>query len=459
MGPDRTNNLVAHLEARSVSELTYALKSHIEGRFGDVRVHGEVLSARQVSSGHLYFTLKDASAQLPCVMWRSTVARMPGRIQDGMQVVAFGDVQIYPPHGKYQLVVTRVVDAGIGALLAQLEALRQRLFAEGLLDPQRRRALPFLPRRVGLVTAETGAAVRDLASSILRRFPAEIVLSPCRVQGAGAGADVARALALVARTPGVEVIVVGRGGGSLEDLWAFNEEALVRAIASCPTPVVSAVGHAIDKPLSDDAADAAAITPTAAGELVVPSLAALRDELAQLQARLVGQLQRRLQDAGHRVANLRARLSDPRRVTAEQQQRVDDARIRLERAVHRRVERARADLERARARLRNLHPRATLSAARERVASLDARLERATRHLLARRGAELAHARRALTLLGPTASLERGYAIVRGAEGRVLRDAREVGPGAAIEVVLRRGALEANVTASHERHAWQPEEP
>ncbi|PIE19994.1 MAG: exodeoxyribonuclease VII large subunit [Proteobacteria bacterium] len=283
-GPRRGGGTGRH-GALTVSQLTFRLKDTLEPRFSNLRVQGEVLSARAVSSGHLYFTLKDERAQLPCVVWRSTLQRLPLRVRDGMQVVATGDVQIYPPHGRYQLVIRRLAELGLGDLLARREALRRRLHAEGLFDPARKRPLPLLPRRIGVVTAATGAAIRDILATILRRYPAQVVLYPCRVQGPGAAASIARGVQVLAAHPGVDVLIIGRGGGSLEDLWAFEEEPVVRAVAACPIPVVSAVGHEIDRPLSDDAADVRAATPTAAGALVVPALADLRYTLAHHEAR------------------------------------------------------------------------------------------------------------------------------------------------------------------------------
>ena len=450
----------APADALSVSALTYALKDHLESRFANVRVHGEVLDAKPVSSGHLYFVLKDRDAQLPVVLWRSTLARLPVRVTNGMQVLVTGDVQVYPPHGRYQLVARSVVDLGAGLLLARLEELKRRLAAEGLFDPARKRPLPFLPRRVGVVTADTGAAVRDILTTLQRRYPTDVVVAPCRVQGAGAAQDIARALAAVARVPGVDVIIVGRGGGSLEDLWAFNEEPLLRAIAGCPVPVISAVGHEIDQPLSDLAADHRAATPTAAAERAVPQIAELRATLDAQRARLARELLRRRERAHGRLATARARLGDPRRLVAERQQRHDELQLRLEHAIARALARSRQRLTRAEAHLRHLHPRDTVSAARARAIALRDRLERATLTALRARRAELAQARRALTVLSPIASLERGYAIVRRLDDAlVVRDARQVPLGAPIEVLLHAGSLEATVAARHERNAFEPEEP
>jgi len=445
--------------AVSVSELTFALKGHVERQFSNVRVFGEVISARAVQSGHLYFSLKDRGATLPVVVWRSTLARLPLRVAEGMQVIVVGDIQIYPPHGRYQLVARSVIDMGAGMLLARLEELRRQLAAEGLFDPARKRPLPLIPRRVGVVTAETGAAVRDILTTLHRRYPADVVVAPCRVQGPGAAREIASAIYAITHVPGVDVIIVGRGGGSLEDLWAFNEEAVVRAIAGCPIPVVSAVGHEIDQLLSDLAADQRAATPTAAGELVVPVMSELRQQLDARRERLRQAVTRRHIEARTRLAAVAARLSDPRRLVAERQQSVDERLMRLDHAAQRLLSRRRERLTQARAHLRHLHPRDTVAAARARAVALRERLDRAMHALLSQRRDAHAHARRTLTVLSPTASLERGYAIVRRPDGLVLRDARQVDIGANVEVILHAGALEATVAARQERNAFEPEEP
>jgi exodeoxyribonuclease VII large subunit len=447
-----------NLGAVSVSELTYALKGHVESQFRGVRVEGEVLSARAVSSGHLYFTLKDQGAQLPCVVWRSTLVRMPLKIKDGMSVVAYGDVQVYPPHGRYQLVVRRVVDVGVGALLAQLEALKQHYNGLGLFAPERKRRLPLLPRRIGVVTAATGAAIRDIIATIQRRFPSDVLLYPVRVQGDGAAAEIAHAIAVLDAQPQVDVIIIGRGGGSLEDLWAFNEAVVIQAIVDAQTPIVSAVGHEIDTPLSDLAADFRATTPTAAGEVVVPSLADLRYTMDQHLQRLKRHANQRREVAMQQLIALVSRLPDPDRAVADRQQLLDDRRVRLAGAMTQTLTTRRGRLAQAMARLRNLHPRTTLSAERARLEALDVRLSRAVRSHVQTRRASVTSVRRALTILSPTASLERGYAIVRGPNKNVLRDATTVSAGDSLEVILHRGALDATVTARHGRHAFETTE-
>lgn len=260
----------------SVSELTYEIKDALEDRFRQVAVSGEVSDPKLAASGHLYFTLKDAHAAMACVAWRSTVQRQKLALTHGQQVVLEGDVQVYAPRGSYQLIVSGVRQAGIGALQEAFEKLKRTLADEGLFDAARKRPLPSFPMRIGVVTSETGAAFQDIRSTLERRWPlARLILHPAAVQGVGAAAQIVAGIEYFGRNP-ADVLIVGRGGGSLEDLWPFNEEAVVRAIAACPVPVVSAVGHETDFSISDFVADVRAATPTQAVVLVTPDIRDLR---------------------------------------------------------------------------------------------------------------------------------------------------------------------------------------
>ncbi len=317
----------------SVSELTFALKGLVEDAFPSVAVRGEVSNWRPAASGHVYFSLKDAGAALGAVLWRSQAARVKFRVEDGMQVVAVGRVDVYPPHGKYQLAVSSLEPEGVGAAAIALEQLKERLRAEGLFDPLRKRPLPLLPRRIGIVTSPTGQAVRDLLRNVLRRFPrAWVTLRPVRVQGDTAAEEVAQALADLATLPDLDVVVVGRGGGSAEDLGAFNDERVARAIAASPAPVVSAVGHEGDFTVADLVADLRVSTPTAAAEAVVPVLAEVEEEIRERGARLAEGLRARLALARERVLSLEGRhaLRRPVDVLRERGQRVDELRQRLD---------------------------------------------------------------------------------------------------------------------------------
>src|SRR5512138_3062790 len=286
--PPPTGDLFARAAPRplSVGELTRDLKAAIKPRFRDVWVSGEVGNLRKQASGHLYFSLKDDEAVLPCALWASQARRVRFAIEEGLEVVARGFVEIYPPHGKYQLIVQELEPRGAGAQALLLAQIKERLERDGLLDPARKRPLPFLPRRIGVATSPTGAALRDFLRVVHARFEnARVLVAPCRVQGEGAAATVIQAIRALAAS-GVDVIVVTRGGGSAEDLWEFNDERLARIVAACPVPVVSAVGHEVDVSVCDLVADARAATPTHAAQLVVPEKAELLGALASLRGRL-----------------------------------------------------------------------------------------------------------------------------------------------------------------------------
>src|SRR5574341_2624288 len=286
--PPATGDLFARVAPRpmTVGELTRALRAAIEPKFRDVWVSGEVGNLRRQGSGHVYFTLKDDEAVLPCALWASQARRVRFDLTEGLEVVARGFVEIYPPHGKYQLIVQEVEPRGAGARALLVEQVKERLAADGLLDPARKRRLPFLPRRVGVATSPTGAALRDFLRVLHARHPGiSVLVAPCRVQGEGAAGTVISAVRSLAEA-GVDLVVVTRGGGSQEDLWEFNDERLARALAGCPVPVVSAGGHEVDLTVADLVADARAATPTHAAQLVAP----VRDELVASVRSLRGRL-------------------------------------------------------------------------------------------------------------------------------------------------------------------------
>lgn len=388
-------------EVLSVRALTLYVKNLIEGDelLADLWVRGEISNWRRHVSGHCYFTLKDEYAQVRCVMFRSQAARLRFEPEDGMRVLARGRVSVFERDGLYQFYVAELEPDGRGALHLAFEQLKARLMAEGLFDPARKRPLPRLPRKIGIVTSPTGAAIRDMITVARRRFPnVHIVLAPALVQGDGAPASLIAALSQVVRVPGVDVVIIGRGGGSLEELWAFNDEALARAIAACPVPVVSAVGHETDFTIADFVADLRAPTPSAAAELVVPS----KSDLVRL---------------------LR---------TAE---------ARLEAA-------ARAQIARRRERLRLLSGRRVLQrpgdgilAARQQIDGLTRRLALAADGLIRRHRAALGGLAGRLDALSPLAVLARGYAIVRDEGGRVVRAPGDVAAGQRLELILQHGRL------------------
>jgi exodeoxyribonuclease VII large subunit len=430
----------------TVLQLTQSLQEAIEPRFGDVHVLGEVANLRVQSSGHVYFTLKDEGATLPCVLWATQARRLRFELEEGLEVVARGRVEIYPPHGKYQLVATEVEPHGAGALALQLEQLKARLAAEGLFAEARKRPLPFLPRRIGVATSTTTAALGDFLRVLQTRFPGLAVLvAPCRVQGEGAAATVAAAVQALARHR-VDVIVVTRGGGSREDLWAFNDERLARAIAASPVPVVSAVGHEMDVTVADLVADARAATPTHAAQLVAP----VRDDLLAELAGLRGRLHRAMTGAvdGRRrdLRALQAELGDPTHLLSTQRHRLDDLLRRAEAGARRPVGAGRALLDLSRARLSRTEPRARLRALRGRVEAARRRLEGWQAATFRREALRLAGLAARLEPANVARLLRRGFALALS-DGKLVTRSAAMAPGQPLRVALGEGWLDTEVTA------------
>ena len=341
--------------AQSVSEVTSRVKEHVESRFADVWVAGEVSNLTRASSGHIYLSLKDETALLRAVVWRGTVAQLAIESADGLQVVCHGRIEVYPPRGTYQLTIDRLHAVGTGALEAALRRLHARLDAEGLFAPGRKRPLPAFPRRIALVTSPTGAAIADFLECLFGRWRgSEVIVVPSRVQGAGAAEELATALATAARlVPAVDCIALVRGGGSLEDLWSFNEEVLVRAIAAAPIPVVCGVGHEIDVTLADLAADVRALTPTDAAARVAPDGRRLAADVAGAAERLRSALARRVETARDRLRQLAGSriFADPTRIVRDRRDATDQQVVRLARQARVAVSRGRERLGAATARL------------------------------------------------------------------------------------------------------------
>lgn len=395
-----TRSTLAEARVLSVSQLTLRLKSSVEQQFADVWVGGEISNFSRPQSGHCYFTLKDDAAQLRAVLWRTSALRLKFELKDGLQVVCHGRLDVYPPRGSYQLVVQQLELQGVGALELALRQLREKLAAEGLFDPRKKRPLPSFPRRIGVVTSPTGAALRDFLEVLRRRWRGvEILVFPARVQGEQAAAEIVAGIRAAQRVqPPLDVLVVTRGGGSLEDLWCFNEEPVVRALAACKIPTVSAVGHEIDVTLADLAADVRALTPSEAAERVVPS--------ARDAAELIGGLGLRLQQAlRNRAAQARARL---------------DALA------------SRPSLTRPADRIGHLARRAD---------ELSIRLRTAGRSGLERRRAALGAAAGKLGSLSPLAVLGRGYSVTTDrSSGKLVEDSRQLRAGQALLTRFAQGS-------------------
>ncbi|TWT86913.1 Exodeoxyribonuclease 7 large subunit [Pseudobythopirellula maris] len=396
-------------QALSVSQLTAQIKGLVEDSFPSVWVAGEVSNFSRPQSGHCYFTLKDDNAQIRAVVWRGSAQRLKFDLTDGLEIVCRGRLDVYAPRGSYQLVVDSAQPQGVGALELALRKLRDKLETEGLFDRDRKRPLPRFPKRIGFVTSPTGAAVRDFLEVLRRRWAgAEVLVIPTRVQGDGASEEIARAIEAANRVqPALDVLVVGRGGGSIEDLWAFNEEPAVRAIAASNTPTVSAVGHEIDTTLCDFAADVRALTPSEAAERVVPSLEEVTASLTDRGERLHGVLRRRVRMARERLAELARRRPLAR-------------------------------------------PFALVEDARRRLDELDAQGRRAAQRIGRDRRAQLAAQAAQLESLSPLGVLARGYSVTTDEEtGRLVRSAGETKQGQRLATRLADGTV-YSVVASEE---------
>jgi len=431
----------------TVSALTREIRDRLETFFSLVWVSGEISNLRQPFSGHYYFTLKDAGAQLRAVLFKGNHQHLRCKPQEGGQFLCRGRLTVYEPRGDYQLIVDYLEPLGLGALAQAFEALKTRLAAEGLFAPELKKPLPSLPRKIALVTSPTGAAVRDFLRLLGRRFPrVEVLICPVKVQGAEAAGEIARALDDLAGVPGVEVIVLARGGGSLEDLWPFNEEAVARAIHRCPIPVVSAVGHEVDFTIADFVADQRAPTPSAAVELVVPDLAELTARLARLGGALARAVDRRRDQARQHLVLMARRLPDVRRTLVDLRLRLDDRAETLMRRTRRTLARQEQRLRLDVSRLFLLSPRRAADAARSRLSQTAQMLGQSFRRRQADHRRRLEHCRTQLTQLNPLAILQRGYAVATLLpQETVIRDAAQVDAGAAIRVQVARGRMDCEV--------------
>ena len=393
-------------QALTVSQLTAKLKGVMESSFRFVWVSGEISNCKQASSGHIYFTLKDEGAQLAAIIWRSAAQRLRFQLKDGLKVLAAGPVQLYETRGQYQLIAEQLEPLGVGALELAFRQLHQKLAAEGLFDPDRKRPLPVFPRRIALVTSPSGAAVRDMLQVMTRRWPrANVVIVPVPVQGVEAAPQIAAALRTVHLIPDVDVVICGRGGGSLEDLWAFNEEVVARAIFDCLVPVISAVGHEIDVTIADLVADIRALTPSEAAELVVPLESDVRMLLERVRQQLTSALRYQAQRARFQIERLAEHpcLSRPFDRIHELQSQVDDLDERMQRAMRQRME-----------------------SSRQQIGTITA----------------------SLNALSPLAVLDRGYSLTkRLTDGSLIRDLGEVKIGDRVSTLLADGSLISEIVA------------
>jgi exodeoxyribonuclease VII large subunit len=462
--------IVSNVPEYTVSEISGAVKRTLEGNFSRIRVRGEITELKRYPSGHIYFSLKDEGGKLAGIVWKSAVSRLGMDPENGVEVIATGRITAYGERSSYQLIVERMDYAGAGALLARIEALRLRLAEEGLFDAARKRALPVLPAVIGVVTSAQGAVIQDIRTTILRRFPRRIVLWPVPVQGEGAAARIAAAirgfdaLDSSGSVPRPDVLIVARGGGSLEDLMAFNDEAVLRAASDCRIPLISAVGHETDTTLIDFVSDRRAPTPTAAAEMAIPARADLLADLAQKASRLLGGLNRKLQEQRLRLSRAERGLPDPAALLGAARQRLDDRGERLRLALPNLLTDRRVRLTAVERRMPDLP---SLIAARRAVLGLaGAHLGAGLRHhvagtrrragrtlerlnaapllaMLRHAAARLEGSAARLEAVSPLAVLARGYALVQNRDGRPFTAAAAIPPGQRLVLRFADGTVDA----------------
>jgi exodeoxyribonuclease VII large subunit len=433
----------------TVSDLTANIRNILETAYAEVWVEAEISNCRLWNTGHLYFTLKDPGAQIKAVMFKSDVRSLKFKPEDGLHVIVRGRISVYEPKGEYQIVCERMEPHGLGALQLAFDQLKRRLQAEGLFDNARKRALPSLPRKIGIVTSLDGAAIRDIIKVLGRRYPnAHLVIRPARVQGDEAAADVAHGIRAVAKVPGIDVIIIGRGGGSVEDLWAFNEEVVARAIVASPVPVISAVGHEVDFTIADFAADVRAPTPSAAAEIVVARKEDFCTHIERLSDRLTGAVRgslARLESRVH-VLNRRPGFAGWSARLALRGRHCAETTHALRHAVRSSVSRRVRAFQALRLQLEQYDLRRRLGTVRARLVRVDGTLRAAAMHRHHRAEARLHNCAARLDSLSPLAVLGRGYAVVwNDSRTRVIRNASEVQPGDGVRVTLSEGELTCEV--------------
>ncbi|MBZ5541368.1 MAG: exodeoxyribonuclease VII large subunit [Acidobacteriia bacterium] len=443
-----TFNLMPERKTWTVSELTARIRDLLGKNFTDILVQGEISNCKLAQSGHFYFTLKDEKAQVRCVFFKNQQRGMKFRPEDGLKVTVRGSVSVYEARGEYQIYVENIEPLGQGALQLAFEQMKKRLEAEGLFDPVRKKPLPLLPQRIGLITSPTGAAVRDVVRILRRRFPnVHLTLYPVRVQGEGAAAEIVEALRYFNRKRLADVVILARGGGSLEDLWAFNEEIVARAISASLIPIICGVGHETDFTIADFAADVRASTPSAAAELVVQTRREFDKHIADLRETLAQQLRYRLSVLSRRVHELSARrgFRRPLDLLRQQRQRADEMTARLTLGLRARLQQARKRYTAAHLRIASFDFRAKIGRLHIRLERVAAELGVRAERMLRRKRERLDRLRLQLEERSPLRVLERGYAIATDAAGNVLRSTDQVALGDAVSVQLHRGRLTTEV--------------
>lgn len=432
------------VKAYTISELNREIKGLLDIELGSIWVEGEISNLRTPFSGHSYFTLKDENSQLRAVLFKGRKSLVRFEMADGQQVLAKGRITVYEPRGEYQVIVEYMEPKGLGALQKAFEQLKERLFKEGLFDEKHKKPIPFLPTKIGLVTSSTGAAIRDILQILDRRFPnIGVIIAPVKVQGEGAAREIAAAVQDLNAHGEVDVLVVGRGGGSLEDLWAFNEEVVARAVFESRIPVISAVGHEIDFTISDFAADLRAPTPSAAAELVVPEKTELMGNLSSLRNSLIQAMKHKVEIQEAKLDKLRHRriLREPGEIYNAIRQRVDNLTFELERAMQDIVKNRNFSLLNLSRSLELLSPLKKLKDFGERVDNLSKLLEEKIGYIIQSGRGELEKESRRLDALSPLATLSRGFSVCKTRDGQVLKNSGQVSAGDRINLRLSKGEL------------------
>ncbi|WP_309043280.1 exodeoxyribonuclease VII large subunit [Marinobacter sediminicola] len=434
--------------ALSVSELNHQARHLLESSFMQVWVEGELSGFSRPSSGHWYFSLKDQKCQIRCAMFRGLNQRIRPLPKEGDQVRIRGKVTLYENRGDFQIIVEHLEPAGLGALQQAFEELKHKLQSEGLFEVGRKKPIPTLPAHIGVVTSPTGAAIHDILTVLARRCPAiPVTLYPTTVQGKPATAEIVRAIEMAQAHGVADVLVIGRGGGSLEDLWCFNEEAVARAIAACAIPTVSAVGHETDVTIADFVADLRAPTPSAAAEKISPDQNDMLRQVNDREFRLANAARRALQRLSTKLEHLYARLRDPRRELLEKAQRLDDLEMRLGKAIAQRMDRSQVRSTHLTQRLAMQSPRKQLANSREALDRSSLQLGKAMERILAKLQDRLEHTAGTLNVVSPLATLGRGYAIVRDDQGCIIRNAADLAAGDQISTRVANGTITAEVTS------------
>jgi exodeoxyribonuclease VII large subunit len=433
----------------TVSQLNRATSRLLDEHFLSVLVEGEISNLAQPSSGHLYFSLKDAGAQVRCAMFKTQQRRLGFKPENGKQVIVKAQVSLYEPRGDFQLIVEHIEEAGDGALRRAFEALKLKLLEEGLFDAENKQSLPALPKTIGVITSPSGAAIRDILTVLRRRFSAvSVIIYPVAVQGDNAKYEIAKAIALANEQRQCDVIILGRGGGSLEDLWAFNEEIVARAIFASTIPIISAVGHETDVTIADFVADLRAATPSAAAEHATPDQQEWLSRFVQLEARLQQQLQRKLSQKLQSLAWLTKRLQQqhPGQKLAKNAQRMDELELRLNQAMQTKIRHNKSHIEAKIAKLWQYSPAVTINNYKQKQDYLSKRLITVTRHKLEGFHQQLLNVSQTLHAVSPLATLNRGYALViHQPSGQIIRSTQQLKPGDMVETRLAEGRFSSQI--------------